>query len=182
MKIIRTFIIILAFGIFLFQMQNSFKMYFHSPVVEERALTSKYVTKHPLFFVCEVEQFNYTAAVANGYSGQTNWTKGKLMDSEQITWKGKDGNITFDQLFDSDYSSFKSVVGETDTLFFPRHGICKKVKDSNYEVDIQTQKRSVILIVDPNMESNLRVIEMEKGRLYCGPTHDDRFDAASYNI
>ena len=32
------------------------------------------------------------------------------------------------------------------------------------------------------MESNLRVIEMEKGRFYFGPSHDDRFDKLAYNL
>ena len=172
----------MAFGIFLFQMQNSFKKYYQGPVVQERALTSKNVTKQPVFFVCQADQFNYTSAIANGYSGHINWAKGKLVDSKLITWKGKDGNMSFDNLFDSDYSSFKSKFSETENLFFPRYGLCKKVTDSNSEVYIKTQKRSIVLIVDPNMESNLRVIEIEKGRLYCGPTHDNLFDSTSYNL
>ena len=40
----------------------------------------------------------------------------------------------------------------------------------------------MILIVDPNMKSNLRVIEMERGKLYCGPTHNDKFESATYNL
>ena len=119
MNILRISFQILAFGIFLFQMQNSFKKYCQGPVVQERYLTSKYVTKQPIFFVCQVDQFNYTTAVANGYSGHINWAKGKLVDSEKISWKGKDGNISFDQLFDSDYSSFKSVFGEINSTFPP---------------------------------------------------------------
>jgi hypothetical protein len=172
----------LAFGIFIFQMQNSFRKYYQEPVIEERALTSKYVTKQPVFFVCQVDQFDYTAALANGYGGHIDWAKGKLMDSKKITWKGKDGNISFDQLFDSDYRSFKSVFSETEDVFYPRYGVCKKVTDNNSEVYVKTQKRSIFLIVDPNLESNLRVIEMENGRLYCGPTHDDRFDKIAYNL
>ena len=182
MKIIRISFQTLAFGVFVFQMQNSFKKYCQGPVVHERSLTSKYVTKQPIFFVCQVNQFNYTYALTNGYSGHINWAKGKLIDSQKITWKGKDGNMSLGHLFDTDYSSFMSVYGETENWFFPINGLCKTIYANDPEIFIKTQKRSMILIVDPNMKSNLRVIEMERGKLYCGPTHNDKFESATYNL
>ena len=178
---LRNFFQVITFGIFLFQMQNSFKKYYQGPVVQERYLTSKYVTKQPKFYVCQVDSFNYTVAAANGYSGYVNWAKGKLIDSK-ITWKGKDGNMSYDKPFASEDSSFNSVFGEAKNLFLPRQGICKKLTVSDSDLFIQTKKRSMILIVDPYIENNLRATEMKQGRLYCGPSHNDRFDSASYNL
>ena len=172
----------LAFGIFLFQMQNSFKKYYQGPVVQERVIVSKHLTKQPIFFVCQADQFNYTTALTNGYSGLINWAKGKLVDSKLITWKGKYGNITYDLLFDSDYSSFKSFLSETENRFLPNHGLCKMLTDSNSGVYVNAPMRSIVLIIDPYMENSLRVIEMERGRLYFGPTYDNLFDSSAYNV
>ena len=76
----------------------------------------------------------------------------------------------------------KCTIEVYKNIFFPCYGVCKKVTDNNSEVYVKTQKRSIILIVDPYMESNLRLIEMEKGRLYCGPTYHNLFDSITYNL
>ena len=39
----------------------------------------------------------------------------------------------------------------------------------------------MMLLVDPNKESNLRVLEMISGRLYSGPTYNKFFEQSSYD-
>ena len=57
-----------------------------------------------------------------------------------------------------------------------------KLTDNNPEQYITTQKSTMMLLVDPNKESNLRVLEMISGRLYSGPTYSKFFEQSSYEL
>lgn len=186
LTIIRQLFQILALGIFLFQLQNSCQKYLDSPVVEERSLSTRNRTQQPSIYVCQENQFNHTEAKLNGYSGRISLTIGKLQDSNRTTWKGKFGNMTYEEVqnivLDIDYSSFVSVYSETKRVYIVPHGFCMKLTENNPEQYITTQKSTMMLLVDPNKESNLRVLEMISGRLYSGPTYNKFFEQSSYEL
>lgn len=183
---LRNLFQIFAFGSFVFQIQNSLRKYHASPVVQQRSLTTIDSTRQPSIYVCEETQYNYTKAKAIGYSGMISFSIGELMKSDRKTWLGKHGNLTFQELldlvFDSDYSKFKSEYSSTEKLYIIPHGFCMKLVDHNYEQYIKTDRKSMLLLVDPYKETDIRIVEMQNGRLYCGPTTEDFFDSVSYQV
>ena len=174
----------LALGIFLFQTQNSMYRYYTGPIVEEKIYSTINETKQPIIYVCHMDQFNYKTASAHGYGneGQMNFMIGKLKDTRKVSWKGKDENITFEEMFDSDYNSFHSYNSETKQLYLVDHGICKKITQNSSKMYIKTNKSTVVLLVDPYLDSEFLVREMNDGRLYLGPTTDNLYDSSSYML
>ena len=163
-------------------MQNSFKKYFEAPVVQEQSLSTIDNTRQPTIYVCQADQFNDTAAFENGYPGRTTFTIGKLEGHQEMTWRGKYGNSTFEDIFNTDYSNFYSKHSNLEHLFLPQHGFCKKMLKKRSDIYIKTHKRSMILIVDPYLDSGFYVVEVNSGRLYFGPTYDNYFDSSSFNL
>ena len=99
-----------------------------------------------------------------------------------MSWKGKDENITFEEMFDSDYNSFRSYNSETKQLYLVDHGICKKITQNSSKMYIKTNKSTVVLLVDPYLDSEFLVREMNDGRLYLGPTTDNLYDSSTYML
>ena len=60
--IVRVIFQLVAFGLFVFQMQNSVLKYFAKPVVIESSSKELADIEKPVFHVCQDEQFNYTKA------------------------------------------------------------------------------------------------------------------------
>ena len=177
---------IFAIGIFLFQIQNSLRKYHASPVVQQRSLTTIDSIRKPSIYVCEDNQFNYTKAQAFGYSGMIDFSIGELMNSDKKTWLGKHGNLTFEELleyvFDSDYSRFISMNSETEKLYIFPHGFCMKLADHKFEQYIKSDRKTMLLMVDPHKETDIRIVEMQNGRVYARPISKDLFDSVSYTV
>ena len=184
--ILRNIFKILTLTIFIFQVQNSLSKYYARPVVEERSMTTKDKTRQPSVYVCEDNQFNTTKSQAVGYDHIEDLKAGKLANSDKYTWKGANGNLTFEEIqaiaYDTDYSNFKAVTSETKELFIAPHGFCMKLVDTVSEQFIKTVRKSMLLLVDPRIDNDIRIVEMNHGRLYCGPTTPNLYDAASYEM
>ena len=63
LKNLRVLIQLVAFGTFVFQMQNSVRKYLDKPVVQQTSTTSLDNIKKPLLYVCQDGQFNYTESL-----------------------------------------------------------------------------------------------------------------------
>ena len=139
-----------AFGIFVFQIQNSLRKYQAGPVVQQRSLTTLTSTRKPSIYVCEDNQFNYAKAQALGYSGMISLSLGQLMNSDKKTWLGENGNLTFQEILkyvsDSDYRKFKSAYSRTEKLYMLSHGFYRKLVDHNYVQYIKTDKKTMLLM------------------------------------
>ena len=114
------------------------------------------------------------------------FTLGYQEGSNKYTWKGKHGNLTFEELqalvFTPDYGRLRSAYGTIHKVFMPRLGFCLKLIDDNSKVYIKENKKSVLIIVDPFRENGLRALEMDNGMLHFGPTYENFYDGASYEL
>ena len=117
LKNLRVLIQLVAFGTFVFQMQNSVRKYLDKPVVQQTSTTSLDNIKKPLLYVCQDGQFNYTESKQNGYQDLNFFTSGYNDELKTYTWKGKHGKRTFkdlqELLFKSDYSGFKAATNSS---------------------------------------------------------------------
>ena len=188
--LIKTCFQILAFVVFVYQMRQSATKYLDGPIVLVKSAGKLWDIQPPAVFVCQQDQFNYSSAKAYGYQNFNEYTIGKLMDSNKITWRGKSGNISFEDLLlkmlPTDYSNFKSNYDYTDLLLFP-HGYCKKLKfwNSTINIIITTTERISILFTDPNRANNIRGEEEESNRISLENTstgYHSKIYEASYII
>ncbi len=184
--IIKAIFQLSAFGLFVFQMQNSVLKYFAKPVVIESSSKDLADIEKPVFYVCQDEQFNYTKAKTLGYKHQTDYTKGKLKDSDSITWRGKDGNKTFMEmqklLFEYNYTSHLVQLtnkgwynqdvenDQSEEVYFAPYGFCMKLKKIKSLIYISSTEKSKIYIVDPVLANDVRNTFVDNGKLTFGPT------------
>ena len=103
---------------------------------------------------------------------------GNLTDHDSgISWKGKYGNKTYNELesrlFLANYSSFATPNQLSEDEFIVTHGICKKI-ESNYmgNYEFKTKENTKLVIVDPYRSSKLRIQDMDESSIVLGPTDD----------
>lgn len=168
--LIKTCFQVLAFLVFVYQMHQSASKYLEGPIVLVKSTGKLQDIQPPVVFVCQQDQFNYSSSMAHGYENFKEFMAGKLMESNTITWKGKTGNISFEDLLlkmlPIDYSNFTSNYHYMDLVLFP-HGYCKKLKipKPDMNIIITTTERIDILFTDPNRANNVRGEEEENNRI-----------------
>ena len=108
----------------------------------------------------------------------TDFLTGNLTDHNSgISWKGKYGNKTYNELesrlFITDYPSFATSTTLSEDEFIVTHGFCKKI-ESNYTVEqaFTTKEKTKFLIVDPNRFCKLRIQETDDSLIVFGPTDE----------
>ena len=188
---------VFAFGIFVYQMQNSVIKYLDRPVYQIKTTRSVYKVNKPIVYVCHDPQYNINRAKEAGYSWQDTFASGYVYypddDEYDITWKGKYGNFTYEELqdyiYDSNYSdltveNYLEKTNETDVTFVTSYGFCMKLQtlENNNFMGLYTVKRSSVLLVDPNTDNPFEIIHLDNGKINFGPTSDDQFDFYSYEL
>ena len=122
-------------------------------------------------------------------SSWTYFNTGKMINSSKPSWKGKNTNLTVQEiqesLYDNDYSNFAVELSPFQRYFSLTFGYCMKLswkKASNSSDIIWDVKKSLFLIVDPYKDNKLRIFEMDNARISFGPTFDEYFDFSSYEL
>ncbi len=193
---VRIFVKIIAFGTFLFQMQNSLRHYLDKPVVQQKSTIKYSDVKKPVLYICQVGQFNYTKAKEVGYQDLTMFASGQLGYFSGIySWKGNQGNLTFNNLqkllFSYDYSNLwvvetlendTSVYRELDMFYLTAYGFCMKSQIlGNYFLFTTEQKLSFFLI-DPHTENNLMINVDDNAKGIVGSDANGLFDYYTYDL
>ena len=193
----RRFIQIAAFGMFIFQLQNSIKKYYQNPVIIQESHLDFDEVEKPVIYVCQDDQFNYTKSLQHGYERKTHYIIGQIEKSNTMSWKGKHMKEHFHELqkylFDHSYEDFKidgyEHVGlsamkspESRDKFDPNYGYCKQLESTMMQLHIFTTKRSSIFIVDPKTDSKIRIKEMDNSRASLGPSQQNFFTSDNYEI
>ena len=120
-----------------------------------------------------------------GYDYMTDFAAGNLMEGSTISWKGKDGNLTYkyleNLLFEPNYttldvkSASEKTIERTDysleTTFLLPYGYCFKLlgvkpKD-NFR--FESANRVSIFLVDPARANNIRTEGTAQARTEIGP-------------
>ena len=184
---------VLAFMVFVFQMQQSVRKYFAGPIFLQKSTTTLDEIQPPVVYVCQKDQFKYNVSHEFGYFNFLKFASGSLMDSSVITWKGKYGNFTYEELqdyiYDSNYSDLivenhLEETNETDVTFVTSYGFCMKLLtlENNNFMGLYNVKRSSVLLVDPSTDNPFEIIHLDNGKINFGPTSDDQFDFYSYEL
>ena len=195
--VMRILFQVLALGIFVFQMQNSIRKYIDKPVVSQSSVMTLDDIRKPVIYICQDAQFNYKIGEDNGYKYFTHYTVGHISAADNITWKGKFGNTTFQQLteliFEYDYGTLVTLTSDTgddskfidvdtDLDFMIPFGFCKKVAETKVGLLAESQKSNVVILVDPNKESKILIPDMQNGRFEFGPTATGEMMGFIYRI
>ncbi len=143
----------------------------------------------PVVYVCQEGQYNYTESQIHGYNYNTDFASGELSrpnsNNETFSWKGLAKNWTFGELqtklYKQNYSNF--FINEYDnegqkeirnkTMFFPAYGFCMKLLEystTHLYVYTYTQSKFRFFIVDPSLQNNLMIINVENGKGSFGNT------------
>ena len=186
---IRTIFQILAFGIFLFQLQGSVKRYLEGPVIQEKSSIPLKSISQPKFIVCRENKFNYTLSEKTfGYEFVYTLLAGKMKGKNSISWQGKDGNVPYEDikriLYGEQIRSLRTENNPFKSVFSPVRGNCIEImwkKDTVREVICNTEN-VYLLVVDPLRMYDISYIEMENARVSVGPSYGNFFEYATYEM
>ena len=166
-------------------MHNSVEKYLDQPVMQEKSHMKLEDIKHPVVYVCEDDQFNYTRANEYGYYNILGFTLGNvsLSNEKMITWKGMHKNNSYFDLKNKFYTNNDSlqVTLPANRVFIPLHGFCLKFTGI-LSSKIFSQKKAVVFIGDPYKDIKLRTSEMDNAIAYLGPTGMNTYDVAYYDL
>ena len=186
---------IFAIGAFLFQMQNSIRKYVDGPIVQQKSSTRYDDIEKPIIYICQVSQFNYTSAVKQGYRGLTRFLLGENLN--MTTWNGRYQNETFDELktdlYEFNYSttninvkhgSFvkKNIEEVAERKFITPDGFCSLLKMKQKHLNIETNERLRLYLIDPTNENRLKIIKSRSGEIEFGSLHNGFYEAYSLKI
>ncbi len=171
-------------------MQQSVRKYFAGPIFLQQSTTTLQDIQPPVVYVCQKDQFKYNVSREVGYFNFHEFAIGSLMNSSVITWKGKSGNMTIQELLKkflvTNYTNLKSKTNQSELLLFP-HGFCQKVelKSPSDKINLKSTEPVYILLVDPSQVNCIRTGETEPNRVSLEMTqtgYEAKMYMASYSI
>ena len=139
----------------------------------------------PVIYVCNDDYFDFTVAEKYGYTSMNQYVAGNLPNYEGATWEGKYGNITSNQLqeaiFKFNFHSLKvkdkryesqsyNNILPIKKVFNPSNGYCMKLQNTIQQLSFKTSISHTLLIVDPALDSSVRIEEMKDAKKDFGPT------------
>lgn len=187
-----------AFGIFLFQMQNSLMKYISRPIVQ---LTSKTVLSNidkPIIYLCQNGQFHNIKSQRYGYDYLTDFIGGTLNDNtKSFTWKGKDGSTTFQDLaevlFDYNYTDID--VGEyydsewieydLEMEFMAGYGFClntKLLSPNTSHIYLASTQSITFFLVDPAKQNKIQIFIEGNAKGLFRQGSDKSYDYPTYGM
>ncbi len=162
---LRTTFQILAFCIFIFQMQQALVKYFNKPKSYSMSSSSIKDFKQPLFYVCNENQFIYDKANEIGYAGMTDYHTGRVSNSVTPSWLGNstDVNLNGENILHSMYQFNYSdmSIGDTKKVFIQPHGFCLQVfPESMSSLAFAGYHEVKFIILDPYQSTMFRLEEI----------------------
>ena len=185
-----------AFGLFVYQLQNSIGKYISGPIVQQTSTTTFDEIKKPFIYFCQHGQFDYDTARDIGYHSNTDFTTGIVKGKDGFSWNGKDGNLSFkevqNKIFCYDYTNVKithSVKGDRGTWESPEiekfkivtYGSCLKILQTNRETTVLAIEPSALYIVDSSSINKFNM-NVNKEKAYFGPVDKKYFEYKTYEV
>ena len=181
-KSVRKLLQLVALGIFLYQMINSWINYLNKHQIQETSLKT---FPAPILHICQQKAFSYEKAAKIGYASKANFLAGKLEGSGNLTWRGKHGNMTFEDEFELIfYQGLETVnvYNSSHWIFNILLGHCLELEsvptDNVFEI---TTKESIIIDLKPSTSKILRNSNPESS-IHIGPSGGDTYMYAVYNL
>ena len=197
LSILRALFQLLALGLFVYQFQNSIFKYVTGPITTQTSTTTLKEIQQPLIYLCQEGQFNYTEARKIGYSYLTDFTMGKIADSNNYTWNGRYGNISYheiqDRIYNTDYNDVEllnSHTGElndfkkadTKMVYFAQFGFCLNIESTKKFTNVRNTARSELYLVDPAGANKLSMYDSNAAKIIIGPTRVGYYDDMVFKI
>ena len=183
MKYIKfeTVFILVAFGIFTYQMIDAINEYIYPPVVYIKKQINLDDVEMPRIYVCELNQFNYTIANSFGYKYNTDYVIGEMMDSDSISWNGNSSlkpTKLMEKLYQLDQENLPSVNTETELIFIQPSGYCQEVTKLESTIKVLSTVETKVYIVDPQTDNDIRIelIDPEADFMEITPTFFGTFE------
>ena len=177
--LLRKLFQVVTIGVFIYQVQDSLQYYFDENIIQTVSHLQLKDVKQPDIYICEDQQLDYRQLREIGYQFMNTLLPGEISSSDRITWRGKNGNLTFSEIqnavFKNDYSKLKTLQDRDEKIFVLPYGFCIKLSKSVYDT-IENVKRSILLIDDPYKGNKLRMTELVNFNF--GPTGKDTFDSS----
>ena len=161
--------------------------------------TTKHISniKWPIVYVCQDSQFNFLKAKPYGYQSFRRFAMGQIDYTNNISWKGKHGNTTYETLvesiFDVDYSKFKASVSstgkidassetETERRYLAPFGFCRRLKQLEIAFSVSANKSLFMTFVDPLRSNQIMITPMENGLMGVGKHNKDIYTGYNYEL
>ena len=186
---------IIAFGLFCFQIQNSFSKYYDEPVVQQMSYVKLDEIRMPIVYVCQENQFDYAKAKSYGYDFFSHMLLGKLNDVDKVSWVGKDGKKNFSilqhELLNFDYTNsyamfgdavYEETIEDSETVFVSMVGFCKIYHKTKKSIRFLSTEKSRITLVDPSYFNSLKLIGRQNVEFKQGPTSNGSYDGHWYEV
>ena len=176
---------ILALSFFVYQMKQSILKYIDSPISISK-IHSDQPHPGPVLFVCQSDQYDYTKSYRFGYQSMGHlWSGTMIHEDKKYTWKGKYGNLSFDEMtrefFNYNYSQLGIENGKVDrNLFNLNLGMCKQLTDVQYRTiaTITSNAKITLLAVDPFTLNSIRINDDPSLVVTVGPSDNGLYDWA----
>ncbi len=188
---------VLAFGIFVYQMLNSIRKYIAGPIVQISSTAKLEEIKNPEIYICQLNQFNYSLASEFGYDYDIALLTGDLKDSDYISWVGKNGDMTFDELkkklftyddsyYKAHYKNMKKDINkpeEYDIVYIAPHGFCMKLRTVESGTIVTfTSRVSSLFLVDPFWSDNLKLMGRGNEIIDLGEQINGQYESFAYDV
>ena len=190
---------IFAFGLFVYQFQNSIFKYISAPIVQQTSTTTFDEIKRPLIYLCQVSQFDYIKSRSYGYEISTSFTRGTVTGIDGFSWNGKDGNLSFKEIQDRivkyDYTNVlprHSHTGDgdpetwdkaqTEKIALVPLGTCLEILQARRETHVVKKETSALYIVDSRGINNFSIFGFNVAKAYFGPVDRDFFEYKDYEV
>ena len=114
-QLVRAVFLILAFGIFLYQMKQSIGKYIEPPVMQTISMIKvNDLPQPPKFYVClPFDQVNNIKAKEYGYTAYYVPVHLGMLTNGSLSWSGQYGNSTFKEIIDDVYNfNYTSLISE----------------------------------------------------------------------
>ena len=196
-SLLKTLFQIFVTGIFLYQMQNSIRKYFEGPIVQMISTLQLDEIKTPEIYICQWKQFNYALGKEYGYGNILDFTVGKVTNSDNASWSGKNGDKTFDELKqilftkdNADIEVFTSNIKtglwkaeDHDIVYIAPHGYCTKLRKVSSGVGTTTTtKESSLFLVDPFWSNPLQLMGHKNKIIEFGKRSNTSFDSLTFDV
>ena len=196
-RLVKVIFQIVAFGIFVYQMQNSIRKYIERPIVQQTSTVRFDEIKEPIQYVCQRGQYNKSKAKEFGYAKFLDFMKGILdNDNDHVSWSGKNGNKSFNELqqilFNYNYTNLKIFqyinrkkleTKINDTVFVFPQGFCIDLRNvKNEATKMYTTTMTSFFLVDPFKITQQRLMGRENELFHFGTKSNDKYNGFYYDV
>ena len=174
----------IVFTIFTVQAFQSLNKYFQYPIVYQESSTTFDTIEKPTVQVCFPNFFDFSKSKEFGYEWKTNLLTGMIPNTTRPSWKGLNGNLTFQRmrrvLYDKDFSKV-DINTQSRLKYILLKGFCLQANSIIKELTITSKERDLDVFL-VHKSTDTRIILDMHSRIDLRSTSVQNFDSKTYTI